>query len=377
MKMLYISEYYGEKGQGAYQLTRAQIKSFKELLGNSNVDIVSIKLDHAVPEDETLFLSSTTTTIDKLINLVHGYPVFYSKRCEDAIIELVRKNNYDLIYMGNSYFGATVKKIKKLFPNIPIWVFYHGVKANSGRQTIKAVNYRPTIFLRCIANIFGEKMTVKYSDTQILLNERDSKELEKYYHRKADVLLPIYYKDTANIYNIEQRDEFRILFLGSSFWPNIQGITWFAKNVMPKIEERAKLYIVGRGMEVLRKKTEFQSNRIEVVGETDDLNYWYNSADIVVGPIFHGEGMKTKTAEALMYGKVYLGTKEALCGYTGMDKYLCESAQDFISSINDYIEKGVLRFEPQMRALYEEFYSIDAANKILLKELNKLEAYNG
>ena len=176
MKMLYISEYYGEKGQGAYQLTRAQIKSFKELLGNSNVDIVSIKLDHAVPEDETLFLSSTTTTIDKLINLVHGYPVFYSKRCEDAIIELVRKNNYDLIYMGNSYFGATVKKIKKLFPNIPIWVFYHGVKANSGRQTIKAVNYRPTIFLRCIANIFGEKMTVKYSDTQILLNERDSKE---------------------------------------------------------------------------------------------------------------------------------------------------------------------------------------------------------
>lgn len=377
MKMLYISEYYGEKGQGAYQLTRAQIKSFRDLLGDFNVDIVSIKLDHAVPEDENLFLSAATTKIDKFINLIHGYPVFYSRKCEDAIVELVRKNNYNLVYIGNSYFGATVKKIKKMFPNISIWVFYHGVKANSGRQTVKAVNYRPTIVLRCIANFLGEKMTVKYSDTQILLNERDSKELEKYYHRKADVLLPIYYTDTANIYNIEQMDEFRILFLGSGFWPNLYGITWFVKNVMPNVKERAKLYIVGRGMETLREKTEFQSDRVEVVGETDDLDYWYNSADIVVGPIFHGEGMKTKTAEALMYGKRYLGTKEALCGYIGMDKYLCESAQDFISTINNYVEKGVPHFDPQMRALYEKFYSVEAANKTLIKELNKLEAYNG
>lgn len=377
MKMLYISEYYGEKGQGAYQLTRAQIKSFRDILGDSNVDIVSIKLDHAIPEDETLFLSDGTTMIDKIINLTHGFPVFYSKRCEDAVINLINKNNYDLIYIGNSYFGATAKRIKKTYPNIPLWVFYHGVKANSGRQTIKEVNYRLTIVLRCMANYFGEKMTVKYCDTQLLLNERDSKELEKYYHRKADVLLPIYYTDTAVIYNIERTDEFRILFLGSSFWPNIHGITWFMKNVMPDVKEGVKLYVVGRGMECLRQKFEFHSSRVEVVGETDDLDYWYNSADVVVGPIFHGEGMKTKTAEALMYGKRYLGTREALCGYIGMDKYLCESAQDFISAINNYVENGVSRFNPKMRELYEKYYSVEAANKILIKELKKLEAYNG
>lgn len=35
----------------------------------------------------------------------------------------------------------------------------------------------------------------------------------------------------------------------------------------------------------------------------------------MVMPIFSGSGMKVKTAEALMYGKFLIGTKEAFEGY--------------------------------------------------------------
>ena len=40
----------------------------------------------------------------------------------------------------------------------------------------------------------------------------------------------------------------------------------------------------------------------------DCLETWYEKADVVISPIFLGSGMKTKTAEALMYGKPILGT---------------------------------------------------------------------
>lgn len=373
MRMLYISEYYGEKGQGAYQVARAQIKSFRDILGDANVDIVSIKLDHAKPEVEKLFLSDNMSAIDKIINIAHGFPLFYSKSYENAILNLIRKEKYDLIYIGNSYFGATAKRIKKIYPSIPLLAFYHGVKANSGRQTVKNANYKLSTVMRCFANYIGEKLTVKYCDTQILLNERDSKALEKYYHRKADVLLPIYYTDTADIYKVERTDEFRILFLGGNFWPNVLGITWFAENVMPYIQKSGKLFIVGRGLEVLKDNPIFQNkNNIEIVGGVDDLNYWYNSSDLVVGPIFHGEGMKTKTAEALMYGKRYIGTSEALCGYIGLEDYHCETAEEFITTINGYIQNGVPRYDPAMRALYEKYYSVEAGNAVIGEILKKI-----
>ena len=40
-----------------------------------------------------------------------------------------------------------------------------------------------------------------------------------------------------------------------------------------------------------------------VVGEVESLAQWYHDAYFVVAPIFDGSGMKTKVAEALMYGK--------------------------------------------------------------------------
>ena len=68
-------------------------------------------------------------------------------------------------------------------------------------------------------------------------------------------------------------------------------------------------------MEELRE--DLTRNNVTVVGSVENLDEWYNKADLVVGPIFKGEGMKTKTCEALMYGKRYLGTDEALEGYEG------------------------------------------------------------
>lgn len=378
MRLLFISEYIDEKGQGAYELARSHYKSLCSVVGSSNVDIVSLRLSKAAKTDlDGDFYIGFHSKKDKLSNLIHGYPLFYNGSLEELILKKMSENKYDAVFFDNSYYGRIIRRLKDSYPQVPVIVFYVGVKANSGRQTVKNSHYKPNIVLMVRNNIKEEKLTVKYADVHVLLNDRDSEELYKYYHKKADYLLPIYYIDRAKIEPVKPNEgEFRILFLGGNFWPNILGITWFAENVMPRIKGKGKLYVVGRGMEVLREKPEFQNKvNIEVVGGVEDLDFWYNSSDIVVGPIFHGEGMKTKTAEALMYGKRYIGSAEALCGYVGLEQYHCETADEFIQMINAYIDSGVPRYDPEMRKLYEDYYSVEAANKTISDILRGIEKH--
>ena len=102
-------------------------------------------------------------------------------------------------------------------------------------------------------------------------------------------------------------------------------------------------------------------------GKTEIENYY--AADVVVMPIFSGSGMKTKTAEALMYGKNILGTKEAFEGYD-MDSncmYGCQTAEMFIDTFRS-MGNNITSFNPHSRNLYLEKYSekavFDAFKKI-------------
>ena len=75
-----------------------------------------------------------------------------------------------------------------------------------------------------------------------------------------------------------------------------------------------------------------QTKKIEIHGFVEDLYTFYAKADCVIAPIFEGSGMKTKTTEALMWGKFIIGTKEAFCGFDITDDIgvCCENSEDFI-----------------------------------------------
>ena len=93
---------------------------------------------------------------------------------------------------------------------------------------------------------------------------------------------------------------------------NKKGIIWFAKNVAPFID--IDIYVIGSGFEKIKKEVEISKN-VKVIGKVESLDEWYKEASFVIAPIFSGSGMKTKVAEALMYGKMVVGTKEAFSGY--------------------------------------------------------------
>lgn len=242
--------------------------------------------------------------------------------------------------------------------------FFHGIYAVEGRiwrKNEKRSIWGDYLFFN---ELVSEKKTIEKSDRIIMLNVRDENEAYEIYKRKADLLLPMFIEDTANIVESDcDSNEFRILFVGGFFGPNVEGIRWFAQRVMPLLDDRYHLYIVGNGMEELRNEQLMQKNNIHIIGRVDDLSEWYNSSECVIGPIFYGDGMKTKTAEALMYGKIFLGTEEAICGYDELANYQCDTETEFATAIKKVCKKNGSKYHQDMRDIYLSRYSIDAVKQ--------------
>lgn len=271
-------------------------------------------------------------------------------------------NQYDYVFVCQSSCGRVCKYIKKRYPGVRIITFFHNVERVYAYQYfkvsgIKAIPY----FLRAY---YFEKMAVTYSDYCITLNERDSNLLESIYGKTADAIMPTSLEDRFQIRCslTDKKDEIiDYLFVGTAFYPNIEGVQWFIDNVLPKVKGR--FTVVGKDM-----REDLFSNlndRVSILGFVEDLSDYYRRARCVVSPIFHGGGMKTKTAEALMYGKYIIATKEALEGYmiNNISMRECNNAKDFIEAIKEN-EKQLKTFYSESREVFIKHLSYSSSVEI-------------
>lgn len=364
MRALFVSSSISMLNQGAYETAALNLLALKSIYGNENVDAVSLSMGSDEKQEGLIWLKGANNKLEKLINCLRGYKPFYSRGEENTIIRLISERKYGLIWMNEPGLGKTVRRIKKQFPQLPCFVYHQGVATNTHSDQYINGHKNMAKLISYWVSLHNEHLSAQYADKHLLLNKRDEDEFFKSYGCHADAFLPVCFIDRAHIEAIPKDSEFRLLFVGGNFGPNVDGVMWFVQNVMPYINT-GKLYIVGNRMELLKSNEIFQRENVEIIGGVKNLDYWYNSADLVVAPIRYGDGMKTKTAEAFMYGKHILGTTEALCGYDDTECFLCETAGDFIEKINWYIQNGVPRFDPDIRKRYEDRYSLEAAVRII------------
>lgn len=124
-------------------------------------------------------------------------------------------------------------------------------------------------------------------------------------------------------------------------------------------------------MEKYRTEFEGYSDKIHVIGTVESLKEWYVNADLIVAPIFEGGGMKVKTAEALSYGKNFIGCTESLEGYwEGIPDnlcnhkiYKCDDAKDFAGAINDIAKTEFYINDIEIKKWADLNYSYQANSK--------------
>ena len=122
-----------------------------------------------------------------------------------------------------------------------------------------------------------------------------------------------------------------------------------------------KLKVVGSCCKALSPNT--KNENVELLGIVEDIDSLYLDAQLVVVPLFKGSGMKTKTIEAMSYGKSIFGTDECFQGIEcNFDKIggLCNTEKEFIEKINNYSGSN---YNEYTKTLFDECYSNDAVQE--------------
>jgi glycosyltransferase involved in cell wall biosynthesis len=291
-----------------------------------------------------------------------------------AALALIDSESVDKVFVDGSNLGEFVRAAKARFPRVEVITFCHNVEA---RFFLGA--FRQSKSLRSLAvlvtNYLAERKAVRCSEKLVALSNRDSLQLHGLYGRAATHVVSMALQDQLQRYGSlrtrsDHSTERYALFVGGVFYANQAGITWFVEHVVPRIE--VKVCIVGRGFERMRQTLQ-RDGKVEVVGAVESLADWYLNADFVVAPIFDGSGMKTKVAEALMFGRKVIGTPEAFSGYeTIADEVgvVCSSEDEFVAAINGFDTSLDGSSEQELRAIYEAEYSQDAFKRKMARVLD-------
>lgn len=337
MKLLFIAghEFIVKQDNGGRQCSYRNYTVLQQIFGAENVYLCM--LSNVAQTDESKNIQVFPTHRNK-VELVRNTIFFrngYSRKSKKGIIQYINRVNADIVWFDSSITGLLARQLQG---KTKIVVFEHNIEKNYIQNRIKKSGL--PYLLPYLSYACNEKCIIEKADEIICLNERDGLQLRKYYGRTPDFYMPMTFTDRYNAREerkikkeLSDNKELQLLFVGSLFPPNYDGILWFVKNVMAKLSD-CKLCIVGKDME--RKADELAADNVGVIGTVDDLSRYYYAADVVVLPILYGNGMKIKTAEAMMYGKPIVATQEALEGYDVSDVLgisRCDDAQQFMTVI--------------------------------------------
>ncbi|WP_286779272.1 MULTISPECIES: glycosyltransferase [Sphingobacterium] len=352
-KLLYVGEDIARIDCGSDSVNKRNIDILKNIFGDQFI-LTPLKRGNSVSDKLKFYIGGLDSTIERQVLKL-----------------LASDTSIQFVFISQSLVGRLAKAIKrKVKRDIVIICFYHNIEKHYAKEFLKTSGLRHYPFY--IWASFNESRAVRYSDINIVLNERDGHVLESIYQKRYDLILPAGYRDQfeqsrALTHALEQPI---YLFVGTAFFGNLEGIEWFIENILPNVE--GKLIIIGKGMDAYKEK--YHHERLEIYGFMEDLSTYYYNASLVIAPIFSGGGMKTKTAEALMYGKTIVGTKEAFEGYVRDDRAMIECNKDnFLKTLQRLEKSRIFPLNDYSRGIFVNYYSNEAIESALKDKFKNID----
>lgn len=302
-------------------------------------------------------------------------------------LEIVKKYNPDILYLGRSRFGFMAKSVKKVLPNCKVITNVDNVEVDyvDGYFALKKgiINYLyRSLEIFCVKR--DERDAVNYSDCLIYLTKRNAIRIRDLYKRKEPkpVIIPICLENELEL-TLESTSR-TVVFIGSlDYAANILAVKRILELWKLRYEQndRIKLLIAGRNpnKEVI--------SMVEEVKNTQLIQNFTSIIDIIpkhslmLAPIEKGAGMKVKVAETLSMGLMIAASDEALIGYEEALKECQEgliranTSEDFCEAIDHYIQMNVDeldRISHHNKKVFEKYYSYERSRVEIMEIVNKV-----
>ncbi len=278
-------------------------------------------------------------------SVTEGY--FYSSRFRQRLEELLRLNVYDVCLAICSSVGSYFLKVN---PTCRTVVDFVDVDSYKWRLYGEYFSGLRGVFYRREAERLSEleQMLIGYSDDIVVISPTEASKIEY-----ADVHIignPVRYDIERNSWLGNGNKKInRIVFVGQmDYFPNVDGVCWFAEEVWPKLKERyreLRFEIVGRAPS--RKVRKLKSvEGIDVVGNVDSVEDYLRDCISVI-PLRIACGLQNKLLESLSCGSAVVcssGVAQAAGFESGEGVLVADSAREWVDSVSMLLEEPRFAF---------------------------------
>jgi len=204
--------------------------------------------------------------------------------------------------------------------------------------------------------------------TIYVCSEYDKSQLEKKYAIKKCAVLPnkiIIPKTSRN--KDTSKNGYSLLFIGAlNYYPNAEGIIFFCNEILPvlrsKTNKEITVTIIGQGLKNSYRKKMEMIKEVTIAGYVDNVEPYYQNADIVIVPLRAGGGTRIKILEAFSYHTPVVSTSIGAEGLDVEDKkhiLLANMTEDFADNCLLLLENKELKntLTSQAFSLVKQKYS--------------------
>ena len=291
---------------------------------------------------ETLFVNLKIRWFDALKCFLKGYSYhvkrFESKTVAERLSQILQQETFDIIHLEGLYLTPYVPVMRK-YSDAKIIMRSHNVEHVIWERLAKREkNPIRKFYLKHLARVLKryELQHINDYDGIASITQTDAD-----YFVRNGCYLPIktvpFCIDFPDWVDIPTEPN-SLCHIGSMSWfPNIEGVTWFVNEVWDKLHEAlpaVKAYFAGRRMP--DKLLNIEKPNLKIIGEIDDAIRFICSKEIMVVPLLSGSGMRVKIIEGMSLGKTVIATSVAAEGieYTdGKDILIADTPEEFIEQI--------------------------------------------
>lgn len=239
-------------------------------------------------------------------------------------------------------------------------------------------------WLKYSASKKREKYMVTHSDLIFAITEQDKRRLIELYDLNPDKIkiCPVGVGLPKNDKHFDGKigKKLNCLITGSLwFGPNSDATKWFLNEVYPRVADICNLTVAGFKPNDTVKQL-CSEKGVSLIDSPESMQPYFESANMVLAPIFDGGGMKVKVAEAMSYGLPVVTTDHGNIGYGLKDHengFIANTADEFVEAIRDYYgmsEERRCEFLNRAWSTYCEQFSLTSIKNLCEETFRELLA---
>lgn len=334
----------------------AAMANFMEMLQAAGSDITWFSIGtQKHPYDTAMFPAEVLSGVMVTGQNIHTgfalgdiYPIFFDNRpyralrflkpsVKKTLKSLLASESFDCIILESLFPAVYLRFLRKYYPG-KILLRSHNIEAAIWEK--QAFSGLRSMFMKRDNRKLErwEKHTWNTVDGVISISPEDSAVICRKTHVPV-ITIPFCLKPQTGHGAVYEPPGILSLFhIGAMDWnPNLEGIRWFLREVIPQLDtpdQRVELHLAGKAM-----PEEFSSGLPSFVinhGTVPSSSGFISQHHVLVVPLFSGSGIRIKTLEAMVAGKVVISTSKGMQGIPADDgkHYLkADTAAEFAEKI--------------------------------------------